>query len=259
MEDLSSSSNVTSSYINRSKQSRISNLAISKARSSFMATNKGDSDQIPDVVGLSRLQAIEILIQAGFNYILNYIGNAGGATPENNDKVKLASLSGSLVEIQVYQYVQVLAPIVFSQLLSEGRYVTRRGPAIRWADPWSPDVNSNTLFVLGLNYSLETLPINFNQANDGGWTGKTITFYNTEIDWLNDDPFEIYGSYSYQNGENGEWVLTVLFYADSTFVRSSNNTSGPNWGIDWATDGLSNLDGTYNPTGYLDSASAIVR
>jgi hypothetical protein len=106
MENINRSSDVTSSYVNRRQQSPISNSSISKARASFSATNTNAAPELPNVVGLSRLDAINAVMIAGFNYLITYVGNAGGANSSNNDKVHSASLNGSMVEIQVYQYQQ---------------------------------------------------------------------------------------------------------------------------------------------------------
>ena len=112
MENINVSSDVTSSYVGKKQKSPISRSSISKARAAFGATTTSSAPEIPDVIGIMRLDAINILLAAGFNYMLSYVGNPGGASSSNNDTVKAATLNGGLVEIQVYQYVQAGLPNV---------------------------------------------------------------------------------------------------------------------------------------------------
>jgi hypothetical protein len=67
---------------------------------------------VPDVTGLSNMDAGYTLAFAGFGVTVNYVNNAGGATTQNNDKVASQSPTaghtierGSTVTINVYQYV----------------------------------------------------------------------------------------------------------------------------------------------------------
>jgi hypothetical protein len=58
---------------------------------------------VPDLTGLTRINAINELIAAGIDYSINYI--TAGATSQNNDTVVSQSDSDDIVIVNVYQYV----------------------------------------------------------------------------------------------------------------------------------------------------------
>ena len=64
------------------------------------------SNSIPDVVGMSRVEAINTLIQNGIDYLIYY--TSSNATSLNNDTVQSQS-NDSIVYLYVYQYA---APVM---------------------------------------------------------------------------------------------------------------------------------------------------
>ena len=74
----------------------------STAAQSPFGASLGAADA-PNVVGLSRLVAINTLIADGFDYLLSY--TTSGATSGNNDIVSAQTTTDNIVSLSVYQYV----------------------------------------------------------------------------------------------------------------------------------------------------------
>lgn len=99
-----------------SRSSRGSGRSGKSSRSSNLmnATVVMGSSQIPDVVGLSRLEAINLLLAEGFEYMISY--TTASATSQNNDTVASQSTADLIVVLNVYQFVA--RPVVTGGTLS---------------------------------------------------------------------------------------------------------------------------------------------
>jgi len=75
----------------------------SKSAKVSPAVGSGVPADIPNVIGLNRINAINTLVAAGIDYLLTYI--TSGATSVNNDKVESQVLVDNVVQLSVYQYV----------------------------------------------------------------------------------------------------------------------------------------------------------
>lgn len=87
-----------SSRGSRGKSGRSSNLLNTTAQ-----IGSGTPGEIPNVVGLSRVAAINVLVASGVNYIVSY--TTYGASQLNNDTVASQSMADLSVIIDVYQYI----------------------------------------------------------------------------------------------------------------------------------------------------------
>ena len=79
------------------------------SKTSNTVVQGGTTNEAPNVVGLTRLQAINALIAAGFDYTISY--TELNATSENNDKVVSQSMADLIVALNVYQYTAPLTEV----------------------------------------------------------------------------------------------------------------------------------------------------
>lgn len=90
-----------------------SSKSILRAQKSLKSSKASFSyvSEVPDFVGMSRIEAINTLIQNGINYLIYY--TSSNATLLNNDTVQSQS-SDNIVYLYIYQYNQSLATITFA-------------------------------------------------------------------------------------------------------------------------------------------------
>lgn len=75
----------------------------------------------PNVVGLTRLEAINLLIAEGFDYIVSYTTTS--ATSQNNDTVASQSTADLVIVLNVYQYVAVPGRQVITNISTLSQYL----------------------------------------------------------------------------------------------------------------------------------------
>lgn len=112
-------------------------------------------ENVPDVVGLSRLDAIDALIAAGFDYMISYV--TSGASYYNNDKISSQSINDNVVVINVFQYVEPEPPSA-----------TLLGPSINWGLTVSALSEGHPQFLTHNSFSFRFDDIAFDGDNYGG-------------------------------------------------------------------------------------------
>lgn len=101
-----------------------------------------------NLIGLSRLNAINLLIAAGKDYLITYVENAGGADSSNNDTIKSQS-NDTVVALEVYRYIAVTMVNVPNVVgLTEAQAIT-------------------ALSAVNLNYSGSTTTTGATSVNNG--------------------------------------------------------------------------------------------
>jgi len=124
---------------NNKKQSRL----LKQGRSTKSALIGSYSLTIPDVVGKTRLEAINTFFNYGIDYLLSY--TTQGATAQNNDIVALQANDG-ISTITVYKYVAPQLPVNISISFTSGEdpdYV--QAPY----EPYNPYPNSGIVIGSG--------------------------------------------------------------------------------------------------------------
>jgi len=158
-------------------------LSVSAARNANRASDSSIVDTgltpqnsfsaAPNVVGMSRINAINAIIAAGYDYSIYYEGNNAGATSQNNDTVHTQATNGSVIAIYVWQYVQTVEPsILFSFNMNQYPGI----PFQFTADPvnFAFNVNSTDSTIHDLFSSI--VPSFSTDGGAPGWGGKKIKF-----------------------------------------------------------------------------------
>lgn len=138
--------------------------------------------QAPDVVGLSRLEAIQALVDAGIDYLIVYSGN--GATAENNDIV-FDQVNDGISTIYVYEYTSSLLSITFLNGERDGNYSLTQDPnqldgKVTGDVPTMSDVASGTVITIPGQGNLSQTEIELIFYN-GSMTSNTV--YPAFIGW----------------------------------------------------------------------------
>jgi hypothetical protein len=137
---------------------------------------------IPDVVGMTRLDAIQALTYAGVDYLVVYTGS--GATAKNNDIVS-SQVNDGISTIYVYQYVSSLYSISFNNGARAGVYSQIQDPQqldgkVTGDVPVMSDVSPGTIITIPGGGNLVQTEISLTFFN-GQMSSSTV--YATFVGW----------------------------------------------------------------------------